>query len=81
MYSAIGAGFTFLSLKMNRFRKTYIEPKKWLRILEPVLIVFIMSLISGMSRFFKNSKISLYLHTNLFNFYQSQFFSVFTSSF
>ena len=47
MYSAMGAGFTFLSLKMNRFRKTYIEPKKWLRILEPVLIVFIMSLISG----------------------------------
>jgi len=43
----MGAGFTFLSLKMNRFRKTYIEPKKWLRILEPVLIVFIMSLISG----------------------------------
>ena len=43
---AMGAGFTFCSLKMNRFRKNYIEPRKWLRVLEPVIIVLIMSAIA-----------------------------------
>jgi chloride channel 7 len=43
---ALGAGFTFISLKINRFRRRIVEPRKWLRILEPVTIVLIMSIVA-----------------------------------
>eukprot|EP01084_Bolivina_argentea_P233186 392810_1 len=38
-----GSLFTFINLKINRFRNKYIVQKKYLRILEPVIIVAIYS--------------------------------------
>ena len=46
MGGVLGAGFTFLSLKINRFRRRVIEPRKWLRVLEPVAIVLLMSVVA-----------------------------------
>ncbi len=43
---SLGAAFTFLNLKINRLRKQYIEPWKWLRVLEPVVIVILMATIA-----------------------------------
>ena len=43
---ALGAGFTFLNLKVSRFRKRVIEPKKYFRILEPIIICLIMAMIA-----------------------------------
>lgn len=43
---ALGAGFTFLNLKVSRFRKRVIVPNKCLRVLEPVIICLIMALIA-----------------------------------
>ena len=43
---ATGAAFTFISVKVARARKQYIEPYRWRRVLEPLVIMFLMSTVA-----------------------------------